>query len=67
MVTEEQHRAVQRLALQVLASVRLDGDLEKDRQEAVNGLRQNLSDAPVTAPTHRARGLHPNQEFIKTC
>lgn len=67
MVTEEQHRAVQRLALQVLASITLGGPLEEERKEAVKGLRQNLGRAPLTAPTHRATALHPQQENLQKC
>jgi hypothetical protein len=62
VVTEEQHRTAERLALQVLASITLGGQLEEERQEAVKSLRQNLGAAPMTAPIHRATDMHPRQE-----
>lgn len=67
MVTEDQHRAVQRLALQVLACVSLDGPLEEDRKAAVRGLRQNLGAARVTAPIHRPTDMHPTKKEIEQC
>lgn len=58
------------LALRVLGSIRLQGDLEQDRQDAVKALQDSLRDSfcvphPVlTAPIHRAKAMHPTQEEI---
>ncbi len=67
MVTDEQHRAVERQALKVLASIRLIGDLEDDRQEAVRGLRAALAAAPPTAPARRPTDMHPDRETPEQC